>query len=105
MTETTTEELAKILDELPGQPLEGGKGRASVIDWDHWTEEMANRSWFKIGEIEKEIQEQVQESHPDKKVYYSQVMGKLQRLAKKTEFDVKKVLHPTEGVYYRVDRV
>ena len=98
----TQEDLQSVLDTLQELPLEGGKGRQSIIDWDKAVKSMVKRTWFKIGDIEKEIQKTLPEG---KKVYYSQVMGKLQRLAKKTEYSVRKVNHPTEGIYYRVDRV
>ena len=80
---TSSEELFAVLEDLPEVPLEGGQRARSVIDWDAWRENMAERSWFQIGDITKEILAELKENgHKDKKVYYSQVHGTLIRMSR-----------------------
>ena len=103
----TDQELVELRESLPSAPLEGG-ARASIIDWDAVREELTQRGYFKITDIVTELEEDLKSKGIQRKVYYSQVLDMLKRMAKKPEYNVVKkriVDGEHKGTYYKVERV
>lgn len=103
-----TQDLQEILDQQELVPLTGSGARKSVIDWDATIADLSKRGWFRIPDVQKELEADLAEEGitkgdgSPKEVHYSQVMGKLQRLDNQDSYEVTKTKY-MNSVYFKVE--
>ncbi|TSA55961.1 hypothetical protein D4R42_04395 [bacterium] len=105
-----TPDLNKLLDEAPEVSMDSG-ARASVVDWAKTLVSKTDGGYFKIPDLEDEINADFKKrglkdnKGEDKKIYYSQVLGWIRRVAKKGDVEVVKkriASGPHKGIYYNI---
>jgi hypothetical protein len=102
------DQLEVLLEQVEESPLVGGAKR-SVIDWDKVRTKYLDVEYFTIKDVTTTIEGMLKSQGLENKVHYSQVLGWLQRMGKKTDSGVKvikKVLKSGDyaGTYYRLEK-